>query len=369
MRRYLSETKDHSGGALRSFRNWIPDRGPSNRPLQIVGLELCADLNVDVATAAIQGEDLWKYFDSIKVFTKDGRIVWDANGEASRLEAILRVGPLRFREHADVGTGTGVTVNVRCFIPCAIPRAKLASDFELPAYLLEKVEVKLADNSTLDIGSSAVTINSGSVYVNAWCREIDSLALPVPWEFKTASWSGTDEQVIAVNGALLYSAFVYANGASGGASLAGFDDHRIDGLIEHPWDEVDAMFWQTWARGESKFDGSTVGNPVFGSPFSAATPSARLLWGLADGESLRSCPYIPGDLTIRATNSVSSLITGYTVLHNRSKRTSELAARKFGIPESAWRVHTRKGSRRNPSRWGGRAAFMPLRAPDPRTAS
>jgi hypothetical protein len=371
MRPYRSETRAHAANGVLNFPWWVPTRGRTGRLNTVAVLEIHAFLALDVDTADALGEDMWRYIRRLLIRGKGGRIIWDAQGDESRWEAIRRLGQLRWYENDTQASGVDGAVALSFVIPLRDFTLYEPTDFDVPAYEIESVEVQVGDDTTFDIGSAAVTIDSGNVHCIAYTREVDGIPIGAQWEFRTLGWQATAETTIPINNGLLRSAWAFARGASGGATLAAFDDHTIDGLIDQPWDERETPAYHAWAHGVSHASDTSVGGPVFGSGFgsfgAAGTPRVRALWMPPDGVKLRDLPHVPGNLVVRATNTVASLITGYTVVRPRSEALAQLVAREFGLGKGAFRVATKRGSRRDPRAWRGKVGqgFLPGRAPDP----
>ena len=176
-----------SGANKITFPPLVPAQGPTGRRNVITHMLFEATLdNVTVATATIEGEDLAKLFDLVTI--KDvGGVRVQLPGEAMRHAAAFLLGPARFHEGADTGTGAPLTAfDYAIAWPFSKPYNRRPHDTAIGADVMGDIEIRMPSQSTLDLGSSAVTLTQITVKLIAVTREEDSAEFKVRdiWDLK-----------------------------------------------------------------------------------------------------------------------------------------------------------------------------------------
>lgn len=361
---YKSAQYDWSTGKDQEFKPWVPAKGPTGRRNVIRGLLLHAVVDVDVATAAIQGEDLAKLFQRITIRDLGG-VRWDLTGEESRLMAAVLLGNQGFEEHADVGTGNGTVVEFTLYIPFEKMFARRGYDFAIAADVFGETNVLMPTDGTLDIGTSAVTINSGTYKIWAYCREEgdldkDGKLVGVEFKqrdvFKSKRWESDEEATIVVNGGYLAECFAYKTGASGGASMANMTAHQIEGIHRVSVDDAVMKHQYSLTRGGMPNGDGTIGEEVSSHPVRAN--QVRMLHTPPPDCKLRDLPFVAGSATVRATNSVTDPSLVYRIIKPKSASEAAAVSKLHGI--SKLRVKTAGKTQRGLGAWDGDGVFMPV---------
>jgi hypothetical protein len=332
----------------------------------VVLVEIHADIQIDVATATTEGEDLWKFFPTILV-EDIGGIRWNTTGEGARIMSYGLTGPQRQHEQADVAAGNDNAIELVLYLPFSKPHAYDPSDFEIPVELLKRIVLGGATADTLDIGSSAVGIDSGTVFLRTWTRDVDAVFMGARDVIVEHAWDTTNETKLAVNGGYLCEAYAYASGASGGAAMTNFVNHRIDGIIDNNWErDPDAISHYRYNRLLGDTASGTTGGELYLDPVTAGR--AAPLYIPRAGAKIFDHPFVRRSAKVRATNTVSSPIALYRYIEPKSEKEATFLMTKYGLGKQDFRAHTSKRSRRSPSAWEGMASFLPARAPDPAMA-
>jgi hypothetical protein len=360
-----SASQAHVAGSTLRFNTWIPRRGPNGGRAVIDGFELLVEYaDINVATTAVQGADLWRSIRRLQVEQAAGVLRWNLRGDELRTMCYGLEGPHRIREFADTGTTADQAIKLSFYVPMERRYAVEPRDFSLPAEVLSEVRIECADVAELDDDGGTVTIDSLSYSVIAWCHEEFAIRILPHDVIAAMSCPSTSGVTIPVNGRL-HDLYFFARGTSGGASLANFTDVRIDQLLPIAMRRDPDLLsaYQRDRRNGSNL-ASADGGQVRQDPFNIGK-AVPVLWTT----ERTSC--FDGPLTDQAivylTNSVANLLALYRVIKPRDPNVVEAVCQRHGLPESAFRVKTRGKSKRDRSRWPPEhEAYMPLVAPLPR---
>jgi hypothetical protein len=356
-----SAAQSFVAGTTLRFHSWVPRRGPNGGRLMIDGLELVAALtDINVATTAIQGADLWRAFKRIQIEQAGGALRWNLRGDESRLMCYLLEGASRVREFADSATTNDQSITVSVYIPLEKQFAVEGRDYALAAELLSEVRIECADVTELDDSGGTVTIDAANYYVIAWCHEDFTVKVGPHDVIGAISLPSTAGLTLPVNGRLHELAF-FARGTTGGASMANFTDVRIDYLLPVAMTKADLIGQYERDRKNADNLASADGDRVRMDPFNASK-GVPVLWSTDRTSCFDGA--ILDQAVIYCTNSVSSVIALYRIVKPRDPAVVAAVEQRHGISPSEWRVKTAAKTKRSRERWPPeQEAFMPLVSP------
>lgn len=248
----------------------VPPRGPNKGIVVIDRVTLHGTLNLTVATATLQGEDKYRAFRTINLKQVDQvKRIDGITGDAARLISYAHNGPELTHEHPDLAASTA-DVYVTCCIPLAKPYSFEYDDFSLPQEHFLELAVGLAQGADMSLGTSVVTVNSGTYWVVCdWHEEMSIVQHAVD------TWKQQDFDTSATGtfqtGGRLQDMFLFVRGANGGASLANLTDAFIPQIMDTALlREPDLKQAYARARFAATNLSSTKGNPLRTDPFIAA---------------------------------------------------------------------------------------------------
>lgn len=360
---YKSAKQAYAAGSALEFHGFIPRFGPMGGRNVIDGFELvCEMTDINVATAAVEGEDAYRVWKRIKVEQQGGIERWNLRGDETRVALYHLEGAERVREHADLAVANDQSLVFSTYIPMSKRFAKRPIDFALPADLLHKVTIECADPSELSLGSAVVTIDSGRYYVMAHCHEEFEVELKVEDVVKSTPFPSTDGVTIKAGGRM-QDLVLFARGANGGASLSNLTDVRVEELIplaltRDP--ELQRPFLRDrFNTANSTTDGGTIRNDP-----TAANLAAPVLYCDADCSPFDGP--IMDDVVVYTTNSVASLIAISRTVKPLSAAVATAVMSAYSLKPSDFLVKTVGKSKRQAGRWAGREdelQFVPKKAP------
>lgn len=357
------------------FNNWIDAEGPNGRRNIIKGFKLCfVDSSIDVATAAIQGEDIARLFARILVEQVEGLPrVNNVRGDAMRQLSYHMNGAARFMEHGDVAIGCATDVDASLYVPMEKEFAyKEGMDFSMPAEVFKAITLTCPTQAELDLGISAVTINSGTYYIIALVEEEGPEYIKVYAEDQIREFTfSTAVQGTLPVGGLLAESTLYERGASGGvdvsSSLTGV---LLDGIYKQslrPNLDLAVIYGQR--RLSSTSLGSTVGADVYTDPHTSLrgvpmyTPQA--------GAKMRNLPFVSGTLLCTLVNSGNAPTAVYRTIGRKTGAVLASVMQFYGFNATDFTIAgTKPGSpAADPENWGDLKAYMALQAPRSAMAS
>lgn len=361
--KYKSETRpwSNASGAYVEFTNaWIPKTGPKGGRLVIDRAIAHFVGNIDVATAALQGEDVYRFFGPMTAKQKDGTVRYnEVPGDSMRIFLYECLGADQTKEHPDVAIGNGQTVRATMVIPFEKPNMHEPGDYSLAADELEHIRIRCATSAELSLGSSEVTINSGNYYVIFECHEELDVVYHAVDEVRVQDFSSTtsQEERLNVNGRL-QELLLYVRGAEGGASLANLTSawiHEPQNLAPELVVTPDLKEYYARARGEVTGAAGTTGDPVRSSPFSIATHRAVGVL-IATGTKAFESPEIEAAI-VKAEHSLNATIRMVArIAKRRNDATQARLRERFKLAPGPnglgiFRVKTKSNSMRNPGAW------------------
>lgn len=279
-------------------------------------------------------------------------------GQELRLMSYMLDYPWNIHESADISTGSPTTGEFSIYIPFAKPLALRPYDFSIPADVMSNVELTMHTDTSLDIGSSAVTGGSSTVFkFFAMTHEEDTVEFKMRDQIFAKAMEAQTQGTWDVNGGYLAELLAYADGASGGASMANFTAHRIDGIQPDELEDFEMIQIFRLLRGSAD-NGTTPGGEVFDSPFTTSTPHARAVHIPHPKCKLSDLPYVSKSALIRVTTGVaSSILVGRNIMP-RNQVVDTHTARLYKVAPSSLRAKTDGKSRRARSSWGPRFKFI-----------
>lgn len=354
-RLYKSESKPWAAGSHVNFADFVHAKRDGLRTMIRGFWVVCSYADINIATTAIQGEDLARSFKRVEIHQVGGRKRWNLRGDESRVMAYLLDGADRYTENADSATTTDQVIRVAQYIPMEKRYFKRGRDFALPAELLEQVYIECADLSELGVSGGTVTIDSASYYVVADTYLSSAIELAAEDEVSATLFAGTGGGRVNVNGRIAALA-LHARGASGGAAMTNMTACRIEEVIPKALTRQDLVSAYRRDRGAVANLNSTIGGELRSDPL-AVNAAVPVLWTLP--ESSVTDGYLADQIQVELTNSVASVSALHHVVKPHSEEVAQAVARRHGVGN--FRVKTASKSKRSPSDWGSEdLQFLPL---------
>lgn len=348
---YYSERKASTGPGDMEFFGFVPRQGPNGGRVVIDGFRVVVEWDIDVATAAAEGEDFARLFGNVQVVQRDGLVRWNLSGDRTRAACFALLGPQRMTDNADTGSSENdLTGRTELYVPMSKPWVHTEDDTALPVDNFAKVIIAGVTLATvLDIGSSAVTVNSLTYFVIADCHEDLDLQFYCVDVVKADLHTSTSETVISVGGKV-HDLLLHATGAGGGASLSNLTNVRIDepaGMLQTMTRlELESKYRYKRLAGASS---ATVGGERYSDPFVNDKACAVILsdkrtssWSGAYAERLK----------LNLSNSVSSIYSITRTMKPRSIESMNQIAAQYGVNRiEQITVKTDKKSKRTLGEW------------------
>lgn len=234
----------------------------------IKGFQLVCIANVTVTTAALKGEDLYRFFRAVTVEQKDNvRRYDDVPGDALRILSYEFMGPQRTKEHPDVAIGPNQDIVVSAYLPMSKAHLFEPDDTAMAADVFKQLTIKMAQPGDLSLGTSVVVINSATYYVIAECYEEEDVVQHAVDVISIEDMESRTESKIVVGGKLT-DLLAMAPGAGGGQTMGGIATVRVlelqrDELAVNP-DVCDAYARR---RGITQSSRATKGTSLYEDPF------------------------------------------------------------------------------------------------------
>jgi len=361
---YKSESKTWVAGTSLDFTKFVEPRGPREGRNIIRNIVVHATLNLTVADATLNGEDLARAFRSVTITEKDGtQRMTEVTGDALRIISWAHNGGARHHEHADFGVSTA-SVNLTISIPLAKPFAYDAEDNMLAAELLDKVSVRCADATNMSVGGATVTVNSGSYWVIAECVEQMGIVQHVPdeWIVRSFSAAAQTEFELLFGVGRCHDLYIWVPGAEGGQTLANLTEVNIEHVMSRSLlKDPDLAQMYIRKRDAARNALSAQGAALRTDPFSGATLRACAALLTAGNKSFEGP--VRDKLTVRLTESAAlpaapSIIA--RIVHPRNMKTqAELMA---AYKKRGFYVKTKDKSRRDPGKWNPKhLPYLPIK--------
>lgn len=224
------------------FKGWIPEMDPTTGTRTIIdGFEIHCQLVVTVTTAALLAADAWRAISTLTIRQLDGTNRYnEVPGDALRLCNYAFNGAKRTPEQYNVATGATQTVTFSFFAP--LSKACMADEYStaLPVEEFQELDLGMAQNSLWNLGTSVVSIASGTYWVVAKCHAepkrrdngLTSYAVDVVTVNDFASASQTQIQ-LSVSGKP-QDMILYIPGGGGGSALTTADITQANIIEVYP---------------------------------------------------------------------------------------------------------------------------------------
>jgi hypothetical protein len=353
---YKSETKQWINGARLQWQtSAIPKQGPNKGRIVIDRIIAHAQLVCDVAVAALQGEDFYRFFRLTTVKQKDGELRYaEVPGDAMRHFLYESIGANETKEHADSAVANDQTLTATMVIPLAKPFMHTPGDYSLPRDQLDYVEIACASAAELTALGPTLGIDSGNYWLLFECHEeMDILGHAVD-TVQTQDFESTTSQECRLNvHGRLQDLILYVRGADGGASLA----NLTSAGISQPQNMADTSLVvnpdlkERYARSRKTVTGisTTTGSPVRSDPFVASTTRAVALV-MSEQNSAYEQPEIE-TAVVKTVHTLGATLTAVMrIAKPRKETTRAFIARMYGV-SGAFRMKTRGKSKYDPQKW------------------
>lgn len=366
--KFKSEIKPWSGasGAQLEFQtSALPKQGPNGGRIVIDAITAHFQGDVTVATAALQGEDFYRFFRSVTVKQRDGVLRYnEMPGDAMRVYLYEAIGGAKVKEHADSGTSANQTLTATCHIPFRKQFTHEIEDYSLAAELLLHVKIGCASSAEMSLGSSVVTVNSGNYWLIFECHEEMDVVYHSVDEVKVQDFESTTatEPRLNVNGRL-QALLLFVRGADGGASLA----NLTSAWISNPQNMAPELLAnpdlkEYYARERNRGGGisTTQGSPISSDPFVASTTRACAVL-IETGTKCFEQPE-SDTVVVKTAHTLGATLTMIArIAKPRLQSTAQAIARKYGL-KGEYRVKSSSNSKRAPRDWKPeQLAYLPIK--------
>jgi hypothetical protein len=366
--RYKSPAQNWVAGSLLEFRDVAETRGPRKGRMVIDRVLLHASLSLTVATATTQGEDIVRAFRTVTILEKDGALrCTEMPGDALRIVSFAVNGADRTHEHADFAAGGPTVVNMTLSVPLTKRYVYEGGDYALAVELLDAIKVRCADAAIMSLGTSVVTVNSGSYYVIIEAHEEMGIVQHVPDEwivkpFDGAGAAGVLEKELTFTKGRLHDLYVYVPGANGGQTLANLSEIFVEHLMPRSLakDPDQTTFFQR-QRDIAQSGLSAKGAATTTSPFSGATVRACALILATGTKSYEGPERTKLNVRLTLTGALPAApVMIARIIHPRSETTQNQLMRMYG--KSGYYVKTADKTRREPSKWNpAHLPYLPIK--------
>lgn len=303
--------------------SFIPVQGPNGGINVIDRIVVHGAVNRTVGTAVLLGEDAYRIARRTTITQKDGEKRFsDVFGDACRLISYAHNGSASTHEHQDEAVDTS-DMNVTVALPLAKIYSHSEDDTSLPAWMLDEVRVAQPTNADLSIGTSVVTLVTGTFWLIAECHEERTPVLHAVDSWTQNDTETTTAGTIQVNGRLK-DLYLMVRGATGGASLANITDAKIDQLQQSPLLRMpDLNQIYNRARGGATNLFSTKGNPLRTDPFQVSDSGTMraLAVLLATGDKVWEGPE---QRTALLRLSLGGALTPITMISRATRRKTKI---------------------------------------------
>jgi hypothetical protein len=337
-------------------------RGPNGGRLVVDQITAHGVFNVDVATAALKGEDFYRFFRTVDLKTVfDGMRYNNVPGDCLRVFLYGSEGGDRTKEHADSAVSNGQTLRATLSIPLSRRNMHTDEDYALAAELIERIKIGCALASEMSLGSSVVTINSGSYYLIFECHEEHDIIYHAVDEVRVQDFESTTatEPRLNVNGRL-QELFLFVRGAAGGASLANLTSawiHQPQNMAPELLVQPDLIEFYARQRNEVTGGSASTGVAMRSNPFVASTTRAVAVL-LSTGTRAFDQPE-SDTVIVKTVHTLGATLT--MVARIAKPRTSDTFNRlknDYNL-KGIWRIKTASKSMQHPNAWAERPDAVP----------
>lgn len=363
--RFKSPAQAWVSEATLDFKKFVETRGPRGGRIVIDTLILHAELSLTVATATTEGEDFYRAFRKVTVEEVNGvRRLNEVTGDALRLISYAHMGADETHEHPDFAAGGPTTVNFTCAIPFTKRYAHEPGDYAMAAEMLERVSITCASAANLSLGTSAVTVNSGTYWVIAECHEEFDLVqhLQDEWIIRPFAAASTTEQELNFSKGRLQDLYLWIPGQNGGQTLANLTEVYVEHLMPRALrKDPDLKQHFARARGECQNSLATTGAARTTNPFVGSTLRAVAVM-LATGTKSFEGPERT-QVQVKLTNSADLPAAANMVariVYPRDPKVTEGLARRY--KKQPTYLKTASKSAQSPTAWKAEYRdYLPLK--------
>jgi hypothetical protein len=329
-------------------------RGPNGGRLIVDRISAHFVGDVTVATAALQGEDFYRFFRTLDLKTLfDGMRYNNVRGDDMRVFLYGSEGGDRTKEHADSAVSANQTLRATLSIPLARRYMHTDEDYALAAELIERIKIGCALASEMSLGTSVVTINSGSYYLIFECHEEHDIIYHAVDEVRTQDFESTTatEPRLNVNGRL-QELFLYVRGADGGGSLANLTSawiHQPQNMAPELLVTPDLVEFYARERNEVNGGSASTGVAMRTNPFVASTVRAVAVL-LSTGTRCFDQPE-SDTVIVKTTHTLGATLTMIArIAKPRTVETFKWIRDNYKL-SGAWRIKTKSKSMQHPNAW------------------
>jgi hypothetical protein len=356
--KYKSETKPWISGSntRQQFQtSAIAKRGPNGGRVVIDKIIAHFQGDVTVATAALKGEDFYRFMRLLSVKQRDGEYrLNEVPGDALRVALYELVGGAMTKEHSDSATTANQTLTATVLIPMEKPHMHTPDDYSLPADQLEFVEIGCAIGTEMALNGNTVTINSGNYWLIFECHEEMDVVHHCVDEIKTQDFESSTSQEVRLNvHGRLQDLLLFVRGNAGGASLANLTSIGISqpqnmaptDLLANP------DLKEFYARSRNAVTGlsTTTGAAVRSDPFVASTTRACAVLMTNDTSSFEQPE--TDTVVVKSVHTLGATPTCIMrIAKPRKAATAKAIAKKYGL-SGRFRIKTASKTRRYPRAW------------------
>ena len=343
-------------------------RGPNGGRLvcdvMLIGVDV-DDLTTTVA--AIQGEDVWRLIQRVKVRQQGGRERVNLKGDQLRVMNYLLGGPAAVPEYADIGIAANQSFDFYFPVLFSKPFALRPRDFSIPIENIDVVEIECASETELAGTGGTAVINDAKYFLILICHEEHNLEFKAEDILKATTFSSTDAEVLQISTGRLQGLALHKQGFSGGTDLTGAVTVRMEGILPKAltYESFKAVYRQ---RRRSMNNGAgTQGDPVTVDPFVQSTEKAIPI--LVPGDYERGASVLDGPertiVTVELSgNAVSSLVALQYIVKPKDNGLINALSERYGVTRASFK--TAGKTRRGANAWSAsQAAYMPQSAPLP----
>lgn len=336
---YKSPAQAHVANGTLTFRGFVPPTGPNGLRNVIDYLEPVYDFSdLTIATAAVEGEDVWRAFERIVVEQANGVERVNLRGDELRVYDYDVLGAGAVPEYADIAVAANQALVFSVPVPLWKPLTKRPSDWSMPAELFNEMRItccKTAAGEGLSVGTAVATIAGATVYVIAHCHEEDSVELKMVDRVRADSFPALTGFTLTPNGRV-HGLTLFARGAAGGTALtSSFTDIQIDGLIPQALKRSpDLLQPFLRSRKAQNADGGTDGGAVWACPY-AASKAVPVIFADEDTSTF-DAPHSE-QLLLRTNMSQTGMLAITRTVLPESEELRNTVARKHKFSPSEYR--------------------------------
>jgi hypothetical protein len=328
-----SPSQAYVAGSTLRFSGNVPRTGPNGGRYVIDKINLCvafSDLNN--ASAAVEGEDVWRAIDRVVVQQHDGVERINLTGDELRVYDYDVMGPAFVPEYADIAAANDQALTYLFPVPFAKPESAAEGDaYALPVDVLKEIRVTCAVPGTMSVGGT-VTIDGATYYLEYHLREemyVEGKMVDIVRSDAFPALAGMTLRT----GGRLQGLILHARAASGGAALGStFTDIRIDRLMTEARTRQELIADWIQAKGNALNDPGTDGGAVRNDPFGAVRAVPVIY---ADKYTSSWDGFLEAELQIKTTMSQTSMVAISRVVVPPSDAVNRAVEKLWSLPAGA----------------------------------